>query len=170
MIIIFASSSEWLYLGRFLAGVTAGGFYTLVPVFVTEISQDNFRGHLGSFFLLSVNSGMLLMYIAGNTFDYYTTPKLMLLLPALFLLIFIPMFYETPVYLFRKGKVEAAEKSLMFYRNCKVREELPDEVENEIRKMISKVNSDVSNSRGLKWNELSKKHFAINKLMLAKSF
>lgn len=123
-------------------------------MYVAEISQDNIRGSLGSFFILSTNLGMLLIYIAGNIFDYSTTPKVMLLLPTVFLLL-ISFFPETPSYLLRKGETKRAEASLRFLRGCRKRDEtIADVVNLELQKMIRKVNNDTI-QRGSKLSELS---------------
>lgn len=146
-ILILSSSVNWILLGRFLAGFSAGGSFTLVPLYVAEISQDKIRGSLGSFFILSTNLGMLLIYISGSIFDYATTPKIMLLLPAIFILL-IYFFPETPNYLLRNNKTEAAEASLKFLRGCSKRETIPDDVDLELKKMIRKVNNDAINHSG----------------------
>lgn len=132
---------QWLLLGRFLAGFSAGGSFTLIPLYVSEISQDKIRGSLGAFFILSTNLGMLLMFICGNIFDYFATPKIMLLLPVVFCFLF-SFFPETPIFLLRNDEREKAENSLTFLRGKL------DEVNNELQKMITKVNNDEMNKHG----------------------
>ena len=95
------------------------------------------------------------MYLAGSIFDYYTTPKLMLLLPVLFLTLF-SCFPETPIYLLRNDKKEAAEKSLKFLRGFKARDESSEDVICEFQKMIRKVNEDAKKARSLNMNGLRK--------------
>lgn len=141
LIIIFSSSAKWLYLGRFLAGLSTGGCFALVPMYIAEISQDNVRGSLGSFFCLSINFGMLLVYIAGKFLSYTLTPKVMLLAPVSFLVFFF-FCTETPVYLLRHGKVDKSSKALIFLRTCDANGETQDEVDAELQRMIRKVNND----------------------------
>lgn len=136
---IFSTSAEWLYLGRFLAGLSTGGCFALVPMYIAEISQDNVRGSLGSFFCLSINFGMLLIYICGKFLSYTLTPKVMLLAPVSFLILF-SFCTETPVYLLRHGKVEKSSKALNFLRTCEG--EVQGEVDAELQRMIRKVNND----------------------------
>lgn len=125
----------------------------MVPLYVAEISQDHIRGSLGSFFVLSTNLGMLLVYIAGSVFDYFTTPKLMLLLPLAFVMLF-SYFPETPVYLLRYDKHEPAVKSLKFLRGIRGADALSQAASDDLQKMIRKVNRDAANKRESNLNEL----------------
>lgn len=125
----------------------------LVPLYVAEISQTKIRGSLGSFFILSTNLGMLLMYIAGCIFDYSMAPKVMLLLPATFFLL-IAYLPETPIYLLRNNKLKTAEASLKFLRGCNKHDTISDDLDLELQKMIRKVNSDAINERSSGFSEL----------------
>lgn len=86
---------------------------------------------------------MLMIYIAGSILNYSTTPKIMLLLPATFLVL-IYFFPETPVYLLRNSRSKEAEASLKFLRGYK-RDAVADDVNIEIQKMIRKINIDAMN-------------------------
>lgn len=96
------------------------------------------------------------MYIAGNFFDYYTTPKVMLLLPISFFFLF-SMFPETPIYLIRNEKIHDAERSLIFLRGLKARDFLTEDLKYELQKMIRKVNSDAEHKRNSKLSGLRMK-------------
>lgn len=157
---IFSSNVTSLMIGRFLAGLSTGGAFTLVQLYVTEISQDSVRGSLGSFFILSCNFGMLLMYVAGNVFDYFLTPKLMIILPISFVILF-SFFPETPIYLLRNNKIQEAEKSLKYLRGSDKEEAMNDDVKFELETMIRKVKEDASKKRGSSWRELSEKLFEL---------
>lgn len=124
-----------------MAGVSAGGTFSLIPLFITEISQDKIRGSLGSFFIVSANMGALLIYVTGATLDYYTTPKMMLLFSIAFIvsLSFLP---ETPIHLLRTDKIEKAEESLKFYRGIKKDEALSEEVTHELHRLTKKIVDD----------------------------
>lgn len=117
--------------------------------------------------MLSSNIGILLMYLAGNVLDYYTTPKVMLLLPASFLILF-SLCPETPIYLVRKGRLNDAERSLTFLRSFKARDTFSSEVVNtELQKMIRKVNDDAlkirrSNLNAMRRLNTGEKGFGLN--------
>ncbi|KAL9706870.1 hypothetical protein quinque_010388 [Culex quinquefasciatus] len=106
----------YIYVARVLSGVTGGGLLTIVPLFVADIADRKIRGALGSLTILHINFGVLASYTAGTYLPYYRIPPIMLILPVAYLTLvsFLP---ETPYCLLRKGRVDQAEKSLMFYRN-----------------------------------------------------
>lgn len=105
------------------------------------------------------------MYIAGNFFDYFTTPKVMLALPVTFFILF-SIFPETPIYLLRNEKSREAERSLIFLRGFKQCDILTEDVRCELQNMIRKVNSDAErkqNSSSL--NGLRKKALLFRSLV-----
>ncbi|KAH8378225.1 hypothetical protein KR093_010297, partial [Drosophila rubida] len=112
----FAQSVEYLYAGRLLAGITGGGGYIVLPIFISEISDAKIRGRLGSMVMLSVNVGVLAGYILSTNVNYFVAPFFIIPLPICYLVgnLFLP---ETPFHLINKGKLGAAEKSFRFYKN-----------------------------------------------------
>ncbi|KAH8377878.1 hypothetical protein KR093_007646, partial [Drosophila rubida] len=117
LLVYFAESVEYLYVGRFLGGLCSGGMYIVHSMFLSEISDPKIRGTLGAIMMLSVNIGVLLGNIMGTHMPFSITPFVVLLFPIMyfvFTLIFIP---ESPVHLIKKGKLNEAEKSFRFYKN-----------------------------------------------------
>lgn len=114
LIVISSKDLTVLFVGRFLAGIAVGGSYTLVPLYTAEISDDKIRGSLNSFFILTMNVGMLMIYIAGEFLDYYVTHVIFLGISLLFLASF-SYFPETPVYLIKIGQIEKAKESMKFF-------------------------------------------------------
>ncbi|XP_030383924.1 facilitated trehalose transporter Tret1-like [Scaptodrosophila lebanonensis] len=112
----YAQSVEYLYVGRLLAGISGGGSYIALPIFISEIADANIRGTLGSTTMLSVNMGVLAGYIIATNVSYLSAPFCILALPTCYLLCNF-LFPETPHYLIRKGRHEAAEKSYRYYKN-----------------------------------------------------
>ncbi|XP_039437016.1 facilitated trehalose transporter Tret1-like [Culex pipiens pallens] len=106
----------YIYAARVLAGITGGGMFALVPLFVADIADRRIRGTLGSLTVLHINFGLLAVYTAGNYLSYYTIPQIMICLPVAFAA-FVSLLPDTPYCLLRKGRLDDAEKSLMFYRN-----------------------------------------------------
>ena len=68
-----------------------------------------------------VNFGILMGFILSSNLDYHLIPFIVTCLPIIYLIgcFFLP---ETPHHLLRRGKFEDAEKSFIFYNNCKVNE------------------------------------------------
>lgn len=145
MITIFASDLNTLYLGRLIAGFSVGGTYSLVPLFVAEISQDKIRGSLSSFFILSLNAGMLMMYIAGEFLDYKIVQIIFLSLILTFVISFA-FFTDSPICLLKNGRKEEAENALRFLRGFKKDQIVDISFENEMQKLKLKV-EEMENSK-----------------------
>lgn len=113
----FAKSVEYLYVGRFLGGVSSGGMYIVHSMFLSEISDAKIRGTLGAMVMLSVNIGILLGYIMGSYIPFNITPFVVLIFPLSYFILTLCFIRESPVHLIRKGKLKAAEKSFRYYKN-----------------------------------------------------
>lgn len=150
---MIGSSVYFLLAGRFLSGLAAGGVFVLIPLYISEIAEDNVRGVLGSFFIFSINLGTLLMFIAGTYLHYSVVPKLMISLPIIFALTFV-FLPETPQHLLKLGKVKQAENALKYLRGCQ--NEIPLKVKNELLEMSKKIEEDSSVKAESIWRELSR--------------
>jgi ABC-type multidrug transport system fused ATPase/permease subunit len=124
-----------------LTGLATGGVFVLVPLYISEIAEDNIRGILGSFFIFSINMGTLLMFVAGNYLSYSLVPRLMISIPIIFLLTFF-FLPETPQYLLKCGKAKQAENSLKFLRGCEKGKEVPQKVKSELLEMSKKIDEE----------------------------
>ncbi|XP_037708825.1 facilitated trehalose transporter Tret1 [Drosophila subpulchrella] len=144
-LVYFVQSVEFLYIGRLMAGITGGTCYVVLPTFISEIADSNVRGRLGSIILLSVNTGVLAGYIVSTSFDYFTSPPFIIALPVCYF-ICIFLFPETPHHLIRKGKVEAAKKSFMFYKNI-TKDDIKAESEfEELKYLLTKEQNEKAKS------------------------
>ncbi|XP_026750502.2 facilitated trehalose transporter Tret1-like [Galleria mellonella] len=112
---IVTTSVPGLLIARICAGVAAGGCFCITPMYVKELSQDNIRGLLVSLMGLSQNLGFFLMYAMGAFLDYYTLLWIVVWLPLVLiaLLIKIP---ESPAFLIKSEKYEAAASTIAFFR------------------------------------------------------
>jgi MFS family permease len=143
-----------ILIGRFLAGVCAGGVSVLIPLYVAEISESKVRGTLGSFFIFSLNFGTLLMFVAGSCLSFSFVAKLSLVLPITFAVAFgfLP---ETPQHLLKFNKEKKAEKSLKFFRGCQRSEEKLQQVKRELLNMKLKIQEDSKGQEESVLNALS---------------
>lgn len=98
-----ATSATSLIIARIFSGIAAGGTFSIIPIYVKEISQDNIRGTLGFLMVLIQNIGVLIMYTLGAYLNYYTVIWIALTVPALSLILMI-MAPESPTYLVKIGK------------------------------------------------------------------
>ncbi|KAH8341170.1 hypothetical protein KR074_008039 [Drosophila pseudoananassae] len=107
----FAQSVGWLYVGRFLIGVSTGSFCVVAPMYISEIAETSIRGTLGTLFQLLLTIGILFIYLIGSLISWQNLSLLCLIFPVLLLagLFILP---ETPVYLLKKGRRSEAALSL----------------------------------------------------------
>lgn len=116
ILIYSAQDVTYLYAGRFLAGVSGGGCYVVLPIFIAEISDNNIRGALSSMAMMYVSFGMIVGFTMSSYLNYYLMPCIAIALPVIYLLAIIGL-SETPQYLLRQGRDALAEKSYYFYKN-----------------------------------------------------
>ena len=114
-VILFSWNHAMLYVGRVIIGLGCSGAVINTPMFVTEIAQDDIRGSLGSFLMMSVNSGCLFCYIIGSFATFHLLTAICLAIPVLYIACFSWM-PESPVFLYTKGLKEKAQISLQWYR------------------------------------------------------
>lgn len=152
---MIGSSVKILLIGRFFAGLAAGGVFVLVPLYVYEISEDKNRGTLGSFFIFSINFGTLIMFLAGHYLNYFVVPRIMISFPIIFALTFA-FLPETPQHLLKCGKPKQAENSLKFLRGCKAEKIVPEKIISELLEMSKKIDEDANIKGESIFTELSK--------------
>ncbi|KAL9706869.1 hypothetical protein quinque_010387 [Culex quinquefasciatus] len=60
VVVLFASDLTMIYTFRILGGFAGGGTFSVIPLFVSEISEDRIRGTLGAILSITCNIGILL--------------------------------------------------------------------------------------------------------------
>lgn len=116
LLIIFANSLTMFYFGRFITGLSGGAFCVAAPLYTAEISENEIRGSLGSYFQLMLTIGVLLSYVLGTILH---NMKTLTIISTIVPLIFFAVFFfmpETPVYYLIKSDEDAARKSLIRLR------------------------------------------------------
>ncbi|XP_016953804.1 facilitated trehalose transporter Tret1 isoform X2 [Drosophila biarmipes] len=116
ILIYFASKSAFLHVARVLLGISGGTMMVCFPIFIAEVSDNNVRGTLGSFFMLTLCGGLTLGFVMVYYISYHMLPCVVILLPITFFCLLIP-FPEPPQDLLKRGRSEMAEKSFYFYKN-----------------------------------------------------
>ena len=98
---------------RFLGGVAVGGVSLLSPMYVAEVSPPSIRGRMGTFYQMSIVTGILTSYFinyllrntgAANWRWMFLTGAA----PSLLFLVLISLAPETPRFLVRIGKTREA--------------------------------------------------------------
>ena len=118
LLIICANSLLMLYIGRFIIGISGGGFCIAAPMYTAEIAESDIRGSLGTYFQLLLCVGILLSYILGSVMNIQILSIISAIVPLIFFAVFVFM-PESPIYYLKKGNEEAARQSLIKLRGAR---------------------------------------------------
>ncbi|KAJ8963766.1 hypothetical protein NQ314_005399 [Rhamnusium bicolor] len=138
LMVAFAHNADILHTARFIAGVADGVTFTVVPMYIGEISDAKVRGLLGSSCSVMWIVGFLLINIIGSYLTISTTALVSSLVPVLAFLTFIWM-PESPYYLLMRDRVEDAKASLRRFRRMY-------DVDDEIERMKTCIQTDTKNT------------------------
>lgn len=111
ILIGLAATIGQLYIGRLMAGVGCGITYSVMPMYLGEVSSKKTRGPLGTAMAVLLNTGMMLAYAIGLWTSRFAMSMISLCLPVAFLAIFVWL-PESSVFLTRKNKLTSAERTL----------------------------------------------------------
>ncbi|XP_031622887.1 facilitated trehalose transporter Tret1-like isoform X1 [Contarinia nasturtii] len=162
LMILFASNSLHLCVARFINGIVSGCSSIATPLFLAEISSDRIRGAILATLVSCSIIGTLLSFVFGHFFHYYITPKITLVIIALFAF-FILFFPESPVFLVKRNRISEAKKSIRFYQSLRRdRIEDNDVLQQELKKLETIFASEAevySNNgvRAFRWTDLNTK-------------
>lgn len=114
----FADDINIFYVGRFINGLSEGAGYAILPMYLTEISEDSNRASI----LVTLN----LFWCIGNFIPYALGPYMtcrafnifLACVPLTFFVCFLLVGPETPHYLIQRKKYEKAEKVIQRLRGC----------------------------------------------------
>ncbi|KAF5270582.1 hypothetical protein FQR65_LT05480 [Abscondita terminalis] len=113
ILIIFAKSFITLLIARVVAGLGTGMTLGVMPLYVGEISQKEYRGALCSMPVIGVALGTIIVYAVGPFVSYITLALACASTPLVFLVAayFIP---ESPYYLMKNNKFQATQDTLTY--------------------------------------------------------
>lgn len=137
---IFAANVPLLYLSRFLCGLGVGIIFTVVPMYVGEIADDEVRGALGSFMQLFIVIGLLFSYALGPYLPIKTFNIILISPPVIFFVLFFFFIPDTPYYLVKSAKHEEALEALI-----RLRGNLKTLAQKELEVVKVQVEIDVNN-------------------------
>ncbi|XP_064091106.1 facilitated trehalose transporter Tret1-like [Macrobrachium nipponense] len=115
--VAFANSIVLIYVGRFISGIFLGIFSPVPQVYATEIAEPKIRGLMGAFPEAAVALGSLLCYAFGSVMDWRWLAIASALVPGIPLFISMLVLPESPQWLVKKGRLDAAHKSLRYFRS-----------------------------------------------------
>nr|CAI5830368.1 unnamed protein product [Callosobruchus analis] len=150
---IAPTTVSYLYASRFLCGLGVGSIFTVIPMYVGEIADDETRGPLGSFMQLFIVIGLLFSYALGPYLSIKLFNIILLAPPVAFMVIFFLFIPESPYYLIKAKNEGAAEEALVKLRG-KSKDAVRKEIE-AIKAVVAEAEAnkatffDVFKSKGL---------------------
>lgn len=148
-----ATSVNYFFVARFLCGLAVGCTFTVLPMYIGEIAEDEVRGSLGSFMQLFIVLGLLFSYSLGPYMSIKQFNIACLVVPIAFAVLFFMFIPESPYYLIKADDEENAVESLMKLR-AKSKDAVQKEIE-EIRTAVTEAQEnkasfmDIFKSKGL---------------------
>lgn len=154
--VLLGNAHYHLYMARIFAGITGGGVFAIIPLFIADIAEPNVRGRLGSMLLLVLNVGILLSYTVGAFVNYSIFPLTMIGVPIIFAIVvyFLP---ETPQSLVKLNKMDAANISYRFYRGVDIDVNLTKIQSEELREILANT-GEVAKQAEFSLKDLGKLH------------
>lgn len=124
-----------LYIARFSVGFAKGMAFTILPLYVSEISESRIRGTLISLTSSQLYIGLTLVLAIGPFLTLKTLSITLCVVPFIFMALFafIP---ESPYHLASVEKYAASKKSLQWFRGT-------DNVEEEYEAIVRKAKADM---------------------------
>lgn len=100
-----------IFCGRVLAGIGCGISYSVLPMYLGEISSKRTRGLLGTMMAVNMNIGMLLIFTVGLWISRFMMSMIAMTVPILFVVMFawLP---ESSVFLTQRNQLTSAKKTL----------------------------------------------------------
>lgn len=149
-----APSLSMVYAGRVLSGFGVGMISVLVPVYVAECSPKELRGLLMALFEMFLVSGGLLSYWATYGCSVHLAPTsrqwriplaIQVILAGLILVASLVVGVESPRWLAKTGKWEAAESNLARLRGLNI--EHPD-LQLELAEIRAQIEEEIASTNG----------------------
>ncbi|XP_030749361.1 facilitated trehalose transporter Tret1-like [Sitophilus oryzae] len=113
------SRTIWEIFGfRFIIGSVEGALYTVLPMYIGEISDPKIRGFLTATIAIAAITGTLFINVIGSMCNIFVSSLICSLIPLIHMIAF-SLVPESPYYYIKKGNFEAAKKSLQTLRGKK---------------------------------------------------
>lgn len=125
--IILASNPTHLIIARFIMGLGGCGIISNCQLYISETTDNDMKGPLCALILISMNVGIVLVYLMGWLLSYSVLNLTSLFFPIIFLVLYFWL-PETPLFLSSNGRHKEAEMAMKWYGLEEVgsEHELPD--------------------------------------------
>lgn len=169
LMLTFANTVTLFYIARFLVGLGTGCVFSVIPLYVAEISEVTNRGFVSMFLGLMFTLAQLCLYIIGPFISIRTLAIISLIPLMLFIVTFGLFIPESPYFLILHNDYSAAEKSL-----AKLRQTSQYYVQKELAEIIKSIEQSKTEKPSIKKlvksKTVRKSMFIIVGLMLFQQF
>ncbi|KAJ8980198.1 hypothetical protein NQ317_003763 [Molorchus minor] len=150
LMLAYGQIVELFYVARFVAGVTVGGVFSLVPIYAGEVAKTSNRGSLGFLMGSAVCSGFIFSCALGPYVSVKVFNLVLALFPLTFLILFSFLGKEVPHYYISLNEHHLAKEALQRLRGVShdVDEEL-GEIQKKFKDTERGSFSDIFRSKGL---------------------
>ncbi|XP_054083253.1 facilitated trehalose transporter Tret1-like [Zeugodacus cucurbitae] len=114
----FAFDILHIYSSRIMAGMAAGAALTALPIFITEIAEENNSGALITTIEQWRTMGILIGFLLGQHLQYDYVAVVAVCISCAFTILF-SFSQESPYFYMRRGDVPRLEKSLRWFRGVR---------------------------------------------------
>lgn len=139
IILAFGNSVVYYYVARFIAGISLGGLFIIIPMYIVEICDKKQRGMLSSAQNLFVTTSSVFAYAVGPYINILALTLICFSFTVTFIILGFFFLTETPYYLIKKKRYNEAEESMKKYKGSSDSNLIKDEIE----QINTSINSDV---------------------------
>ncbi|XP_060519671.1 facilitated trehalose transporter Tret1-2 homolog [Cylas formicarius] len=152
----FAKEIYLFYIARFVTGVAVGGSFTVLPMYIAEMSLDHHRGVLAVSMSVFICMGVLFCYAVGPYMSIVAFNCLLAAIAASFFVIFFIVGSETPHYHVFKNQHDRAKEVLLRIRaqSDEATEKELDQIKHVIENEESAGFVDIFTVKGLRKAEI----------------
>lgn len=131
LLIGLGNSVVYLYIARFLVGLSGDVAFVAAPMYIAEIADENVRGFLAGLIYVMMLTGILVVYSVGPFAPFYVCSIIGSVF-AIIQIVTFPFMPDSPYFLLLKDKPEKAKEHLKRLR-------VSEDVDTELAEMTAAI-------------------------------
>ena len=135
VLIAVAYDINFIYVSRIISGFADGSLYSILPVYISEISHSKLRGSMSNLVNIGQSLGILLVYIIGIFVTWRQLHWLFCIPSCISVVLSIILLPEAPYWLLKEGRSEEAQTVLK-----KLRGGSSKSIQQEFNEMVNRNN------------------------------
>ncbi|CAG9834667.1 unnamed protein product [Diabrotica balteata] len=132
ILIAIADRSLYLYIARFMVGLSGDVAFVAAPMYIAEIADKRIRGFLAGIIYVMMLLGILVIYAVAPYVPFYV-PSIIGSVLVIIQLVSFPFVPDSPYYLIAKGEKEKAKRHLQRLRGR-------EDVDQELKEITDAIN------------------------------